>query len=78
MIKYLEPKEKILTKPLYKEAFFEDSESFVNYYYEEKLKDNRILADIEDENVKSMIMLNPYTISLFNKKYKLDFALNLK
>lgn len=73
MIKYLEPKEKIFTKPLYKEAFFEDSDSFVNYYYEEKLKDNRILADIEDENVKSMIMLNPYTISLFNKKYKLDY-----
>ena len=37
------------------------------------MKDNRILADIEDENVKSMIMLNPYTISLFNKKYKLDY-----
>ena len=73
MIKYLNQKEKTLTKPLYKEAFFEDSDSFVNYYYEEKLKDNRILADIEGESVRSMIMLNPYKISVFNKIYNLDY-----
>ena len=73
MIKYLNQKEKIFTKPLYKEAFFEDSDSFVNYYYDEKLKDNRILADIEGESVRSMIMLNPYKISVFNKIYNLDY-----
>lgn len=73
MIKYLNQKEKIFTKPLYKEAFFEDSDSFVNYYYEEKLKDNIILADIEGESVRSMIMLNPYKISVFNKIYNLDY-----
>ena len=73
MIKYLNQKEKTLTKPLYKEAFFEDSDNFVNYYYEEKLKDNRILADIEGESVRSMIMLNPYKISVFNKIYNLDY-----
>jgi len=56
MIRYLEQEEKILTKPLYQEAFFEDSAGFVKYYYSEKIKDNRILADIE-ESVKSMIML---------------------
>ena len=73
MIKYLNQKEKIFTKPLYKEAFFEDSDSFVNYYYEEKLKDNRILADIEGESIRSMLMLNPYKISFFNKIYNLDY-----
>lgn len=72
MIRYLEQEEKILTKPLYQEAFFEDSAGFVKYYYSEKIKDNRILADIE-ESVRSMIMLNPYTISVFNKKYCLDY-----
>ena len=72
MIRYLEQEEKILTKPLYQEAFFEDSAGFVKYYYSEKIKDNRILADIED-GVRSMIMLNPYTISVFNKKYYLDY-----
>ena len=72
MIRYLEQEEKILTKPLYQEAFFEDSVGFVKYYYSEKIKDNRILADIED-GVKSMIMLNPYNISVFNKKYCLDY-----
>ena len=73
MIKYLNQKEKALTKPLYQEAFFEDSDSFVNYYYEEKLKDNRILADIEGESIRSMMMLNPYKISVFNKVYNLDY-----
>ena len=73
MIKYLNQKEKALTKPLYQEAFFEDSDSFVNYYYEEKLKDNRILVDIEGESIRSMIMLNPYKISVFNKIYNLDY-----
>ena len=73
MIKYLKKEEKVLTKPLYKEAFFEDSDNFVEYYYSEKTKDNRILADIEGESIKSMIMLNPYTISVFGKKYSLDY-----
>ena len=73
MIKYLEPKEKILTKPLYKEAFFEDSDRFIDYYYSEKLKDNRILADIDDGIIKSMLMLNPYKISVLGKKYGLYY-----
>jgi len=73
MIKYLKKEEKVLTKPLYKEAFFEDSDNFVEYYYNEKTKDNRILADIEGESIKSMIMLNPYTVSVFGKKYGLDY-----
>ena len=73
MIKYLGPKEKIFTKPLYQEAFFEDSDSFVNYYYEEKLKDNRILVDIECDSISYFIMMNPYKISVFNKIYNLDY-----
>ena len=73
MIKYLKKEEKVLTKPLYKEAFFEDSDNFVEYYYSEKTKDNRILADIEGTSIRSMIMLNPYTISVFGKKYSLDY-----
>ena len=73
MIKYLKKEEKVLTKPLYKEAFFEDSDNFVEYYYNEKTKENRILADIEGESIKSMIMLNPYTVSVLGKKYGLDY-----
>ena len=73
MIKYLEENEKSLTKSLYKEAFFEDSQSFVDYYYDEKLKDNRILADIEGREIRSMLMLNPYNISVFDRKYKLNY-----
>ena len=73
MIKYLNEKEKSLTKSLYKEAFFEDSDRFIDYYYSEKLKDNRILADIDDGIIKSMLMLNPYKISVLGKKYGLYY-----
>ena len=44
MIRYLEQEEKGRTKELWKEAFSEDSTSFVDYYYEEKMKDNRVLV----------------------------------
>ena len=56
MIKYLKKEEKVLTKPLYKEAFFEDSDNFVEYYYNEKTKDNRILADIEGERDRKSVV----------------------
>ena len=44
MIRYLEQEEKGRTKELWKEAFSEDSLSFVDYYYEEKMKDNRVMV----------------------------------
>lgn len=47
MIRYLEEQEKYRSRNLWEEAFPEDSESFDDYYFEEKLKDNRILV-LED------------------------------
>ena len=41
MLEYLSDKEKLLSKELYKQAFNKDSESFVDYYYSEKTKDNK-------------------------------------
>ena len=41
MVRYLEQEEKGRTKELWKEAFSEDTTSFVDYYDEEKMKDNR-------------------------------------
>ena len=47
-IRKLETEEKQNTKKLYEEVFSEDSKSFVDYYYEEKLKDNQIYEVEED------------------------------
>lgn len=42
-IRKLETEEKQNTKKLYEEVFSEDSKSFVDYYYEEKLKTIRFM-----------------------------------
>ena len=47
MIRYLEAEEKERTRDLWREAF-RDSETFIDYYYKEKMKDNRVLVCEED------------------------------
>lgn len=51
------------TRKLYEEAF-DDPKEFVDYYYEDKCRDNRMLVSIEDGEVISMLHLNPYKVSL--------------
>ena len=68
-IRKLDPTEHSATRSLYEEVFSEDSESFVNYYYTEKTKDNIIYAVTEDGEIRSMIHLNPYDV-MVNKKRK--------
>lgn len=53
MIKYLTSEEKKLSRDLWEEAFWEDSRQFDDYYYKEKVKENRILALIEDAEVSA-------------------------
>ena len=59
--------EKQITRPLYERVFNHDGKGFVDYYYEDRCRDNRILVDVETdetgmEQVVSMIHLNPYTL----------------
>ena len=61
--------EKYITRPLYEEIFDHDGKGFVDYYYEDRCQDNRILVDEEaDETgamqVVSMVHLNPYKVSV--------------
>lgn len=61
-IRKLELQENDKTRPLYEEVFSEDSESFVDYYYTEKTRDNQIYVVEEDGEIQSMIHLNPYQL----------------
>lgn len=67
-IRKLETEEKQNTKKLYEEVFSEDSKSFVDYYYEEKLKDNQIYAVEEDGEIQAMLHLNPYELAVNGSK----------
>ena len=57
------PAEKQATRALYEQAF-EDPASFVDYYYEEKCRDNLILTAERDGEILSMAHLNPYRVSV--------------
>lgn len=64
MIRYLSDEEKERSRILYREAFPEDNDAFVEYYYHYVTKDNRILVREEDGRICSMLHLNPYRISV--------------
>lgn len=59
---YLSASERIRSKELYAKVFSEDTEKFIDYYYQYKTKDNEILVLQEDEKLVSMVHLNPYTM----------------
>ena len=64
MVRYLLDNEKGRSEALYREAFPEDKDAFVNYYYSYVTKDNRILVLEQEEQICSMLHLNPYRLSV--------------
>lgn len=72
-IRKLETEEKQNTRELYEGVFSEDSKSFVDYYYEEKLKDNQIYAVEEDGKLQAMLHLNPYELSVNGSKKDVNY-----
>lgn len=64
MIRYLQDYEKELSKALYREAFPEDQEAFVKFYYDYVTKNNKILVMEQAGEICSMLHLNPYRLSV--------------
>ncbi|HBP25087.1 MAG TPA: GNAT family N-acetyltransferase [Oribacterium sp.] len=52
--------EKTETRALYERIFTEDSPAFLDWYYEDRCRDNLILDLREGEEVVSMVHLNPF------------------
>ena len=62
-------REKEQTRALYEQTF-EDPKIFVDYYYQEKCKDNLVFVKEEGGQILAMLHLNPYTVSVCGKKVK--------
>lgn len=77
MIRYLLGEEKQWCRELWEEAFREDSASFTDYYFSRALKQNRILAEVEDERVQSMIHLNPYDLWVRGRVWRADYLVGV-
>lgn len=71
MIRYLNDNEKSMTRELYEQAF-EDPETFLDYYYAERVQDRQILADIRvvegREKICAMMHLCKRKMLLFQKE----------
>lgn len=76
-IRYLDTYEKMRSRDLWEEAFPEDSKSFDDYYFQEKLKDNRILVLEEAGRIDSMIHLNPYRVQVKNHRWRVDYLVGV-
>ena len=72
-IRYLEQKEKTATRALYESAFPSDGKGFVDYYYQEKIRDNRILVLKEEGHIRAMLHLNPYAVSVRGRCYPSEY-----
>ncbi len=68
MIRYLSDNEKWISEALYREAFPEDKDAFVKYYYSYVTKNNKILVMEQAGEVCSMLHLNPYSLSVNGTK----------
>lgn len=66
-IRKLEQSEHHVVRPLYEEVFSEDRKEFVDYYFQEKTKDNGIYVIEQpgkDSLITAMLHLNPYEIKV--------------
>lgn len=63
-LRKLQENEHHLTRKLWEEVFAEDTEEFLDYYYFLKTRENEIYVIEEENQIRSMLHLNPYTIAV--------------
>lgn len=60
--------EKLRTRVLYEQVFPEDSRAFLDFYYEDRCRDNRIAVLEEQGEILSMAHLNPYRMRILGQE----------
>lgn len=69
IVRRLDQSEHKKTRPLWEEVFTEDTKAFLDYYYYIKTKDNQIYVVEEDEQICSMLQLNPYRLKVEESEF---------
>lgn len=69
----LRVEEHIRTKELWEEIFTEDTPEFLDYYYSVKTPDNEIYVIEENNEIVSMLHLNPYQMRVQDKIYQIHY-----
>ncbi len=76
-MRWLSQAQKNDSRKLWEEVFAEDSESFLDYYYEEKTKDNGIIVMEEEGEIVSMVQLNPFSVFVRGKSYQIPYIVGV-
>lgn len=74
---YLGGVEAAETRKLWNDAFPEDSEAFIDYYYTEKVKDNRLLIKKQNGFLASMAHLNPYKLRIKDSEWDVAYIVGV-
>lgn len=72
-VRRLRRQEHSRTRGLYETVFPEDSQRFVDYYYERVAKENEIYVVEDEEEIRAMLHLNPYPVCLYDSEYLLHY-----
>ena len=63
-VRLLKQQEHGKTRLLWEKVFQEDSKAFLDYYYFFKTRENSVYVVEEDEEIRSMLHLNPFLIQV--------------
>lgn len=77
MIRYLTREEKGKCLNLWKESFPEDTEKFMDYYFQEKTESNQILVVEEAGRILSMLHRNPYLVQVGSGVWQCDYIVGV-
>ena len=78
MIRYLEKREFGACRPLWEEAFPEDSREFADYYFDKKVLQSDVLVKEDDTGrIVTMAHMNPYRVNVGKKMWKLDYIVGV-
>ena len=65
-------------RPLWQEAFPEDSREFADYYFDKKLCQSAVLVKEDDTGrIVTMAHMNPYRVNVGKKMWKLDYIVGV-
>ena len=73
MVRYLKQEEKSESRELWEKVFSEDSKSFLDYYYSDRVRKNKILTAWNEEKVTAMLHRNPYEVVVKDRIWKVDY-----
>lgn len=77
MIREVTQQEKNRTRQFWEEVFTEDSMSFLDYYYTEKIKDNKILVEEREGRIVAMLQRNPYCLQFAGRRAASDYIVGV-